>query len=182
MRQGRFRDPLMQQVAGVFPGDGAVIAVVTPGSPAEKAGLRMGDVVTQFAGQRVGSASQFRTLIAGRRPGETVSVDVWRPLLQQDAAGEARQMQVSVARLQPGVNAEWFAAALRQMGLGSLVTATEADATARGLGCGQWRGRGCGRGCRGRGGRGCRLCACARACELSRARRLRRSGSGRGRG
>ena len=133
VRQGRFRDPLMQQVAGVFPGDGAVIAVVTPGSPAEKAGLRMGDVVTQFAGQRVGSASQFRTLIAGRRPGETVSVDVWRPLLQQDAAGEALQMQVTVARLQPGVNAEWFAGPLRAMGLGNLVTATEADAAARGV-------------------------------------------------
>ena len=133
VRQGRFREPLMQQVASVFAGDGAVVAVVTPGSPAEKAGLRMGDVVTQFAGQRVGSASQFRTLIAGRRPGETVSVDVWRPLLQQDAAGEAHQMQVTVARLQPGVNAEWFAGALRTMGLGKLVTATEADAMARGL-------------------------------------------------
>jgi S1-C subfamily serine protease len=133
LRQGRFHDPLMQHVASVFPGDGAVIAVVTPGSPAEKAGLRMGDVVTQFAGQRVGSASQFRTLIAGRHPGETVSVDVWRPLLQQDTAGEAMQMQVTVARLQPGVNAEWFAGPLRAMGLGNLVTATETDAATRGV-------------------------------------------------
>ena len=133
LRQGRSRDPLMQYVASVFPGDGAVVAVVTPDSPAAKAGLRMGDVVTQLAGQRVGSASQFRTLIAGRRPGETVSVEVWRPLPQQDAAGEIVHMQVTVARLQPGVNAEWFAWGLREMGLGNLVTATEADAAARGV-------------------------------------------------
>ena len=133
LRQGRFRDPLMQYVASTFPGDGAVVAVVTPDSPAAKAGLRMGDVVTQLAGQRVGSASQFRTLIAGRRPGETVSVEVWRPLPQQDAAGEVVHMQVTVARLQPGVNAEWFAWGLREMGLGNLVTATEADAVARGV-------------------------------------------------
>ena len=133
VRQGRFRDPLMQQVGSAFPGDGAVIAVVTPDSPADRAGLRVADVVTQFGGQRVGSATQFRTLIAGRRPGETVSLDVWRPLLQADAAGEAVALQVTVARLQPGVNAEWFAGPLRSMGLGNLITATEAEAAARGV-------------------------------------------------
>ena len=61
-----------------FQGDGAAISFVSPLSPAEKAGLRIGDVITQFNGKRVQNASQLRSIIASRQPNETVSIDLWR--------------------------------------------------------------------------------------------------------
>jgi serine protease Do len=45
--------------------DGALIADVKAGGPADKSGLKSGDVVTQVDGKPVDSAGQFRNLIAG---------------------------------------------------------------------------------------------------------------------
>jgi len=133
VRQGRFKDALMQQVANGCPNEGAVIAVVTPVSPAEKAGIHVGDVVTAIGGQHVGGSSQMRTLIAGKRPGESVAVEVWRPLLDKETAGETLSLQVVMGRLDPETNAEGLANALRLLGFSKLVTFTQAEAKILGV-------------------------------------------------
>jgi putative serine protease PepD len=63
---------------GVFVGDaagaGAKIARVRSGSPAAKAGLKVGDVVTEFGGRTIGSADDLTAAVSAHQPGDKVSV------------------------------------------------------------------------------------------------------------
>jgi putative serine protease PepD len=63
---------------GVYVGDangaGAKIARVRSGSPAAKAGLKVGDVVTDFGGRSIGSADDLTAAVSAREPGDKVSV------------------------------------------------------------------------------------------------------------
>jgi serine protease Do len=54
------------------------ITHVTPGSPAEKAGLKEGDVVVKFDGREVASFAQLSAEIRKTRPGERVFLEVVR--------------------------------------------------------------------------------------------------------
>jgi serine protease Do len=53
---------------------GAHVSTVSPGGPAEKAGLKENDVILEFNGQRVDSVEQFRRLIRETPAGRTVKV------------------------------------------------------------------------------------------------------------
>jgi serine protease Do len=57
---------------------GAVLAQITENAAADRAGLRHGDVVPQFEGVAIDSASQFRNLVASRKPGDHVAIVVVR--------------------------------------------------------------------------------------------------------
>jgi putative serine protease PepD len=57
---------------------GAAINQVRAGTPAARAGLRAGDVVTAAAGKRITSASELRATINAHRPGDTISVTYTR--------------------------------------------------------------------------------------------------------
>jgi putative serine protease PepD len=56
----------------------ARVTQVVAGSPAAKAGLKAGDVVTSFDGHTVSSADDLSAAVAAAKPGETVSVTVQR--------------------------------------------------------------------------------------------------------
>lgn len=57
---------------------GALISQVTPGGPAEKSGLKMGDVVTGIDGKTVKNADDLTMNVISHSPGSTVSLDVMR--------------------------------------------------------------------------------------------------------
>jgi putative serine protease PepD len=57
---------------------GAAIGQVRTGTPAAKAALRAGDVVTAAAGTKINSASELRAVINAHRPGDTISVTYTR--------------------------------------------------------------------------------------------------------
>lgn len=57
---------------------GVYVSEVEKDSPAEKAGLKSGDVITEFNGEHVEGVAQFRRLVRETPPGRTVSVTVWR--------------------------------------------------------------------------------------------------------
>ncbi len=57
---------------------GVLIADVTPASPAEKAGIRKGDVVVEFDGERVRSVRQFMRLVQETPAGRHVSASLTR--------------------------------------------------------------------------------------------------------
>src|SRR4029077_5044576 len=65
----------MTDVAG---GEGATIAEAQPDSPASKAGLRKGDVVTGFNGRPVRGAAELRARLRGVPVGDTVELQVQR--------------------------------------------------------------------------------------------------------
>lgn len=54
---------------------GAVVRSVQPNTPAEKGGLRMGDVITSVEGQPVHTASDLTTSLARHQPGDEVRLE-----------------------------------------------------------------------------------------------------------
>jgi serine protease Do len=57
---------------------GALVSQVTKDSPAEKAGLKAGDVIVRFNGRGVGDTSQLRNLVAAAAPGSSARIVVLR--------------------------------------------------------------------------------------------------------
>lgn len=64
--------------AGPAPPEGVAIGAVIRGSPADRAGLRGGDLVTAIDGQPVESTQEFIAAISGRGPGAWVDLELWR--------------------------------------------------------------------------------------------------------
>jgi putative serine protease PepD len=58
--------------------DGARIAEVRPGTPAQEGGLRAGDVVTEIGGEAIGSSDELRRAIDARQPGDRIELTVRR--------------------------------------------------------------------------------------------------------
>jgi putative serine protease PepD len=57
---------------------GAGIGSVSNGSPADRAGLAQGDVVTAIDGKRVSSADDAVTAISSHRPGDELRISFQR--------------------------------------------------------------------------------------------------------
>jgi serine protease Do len=71
---------------------GVVVQEVRSDTPASRAGLQAGDVVTEFDGERTRSAAQFTRLVRETAPGRTVRIAVLREGKQttMDIAPEGR--------------------------------------------------------------------------------------------
>ena len=57
---------------------GCKLAVIAPGSPAEKAGLKFDDQILRVDGQLIQNGEDLVQLIRGRRPGQEISLEVVR--------------------------------------------------------------------------------------------------------
>jgi serine protease Do len=58
--------------------EGSLVADVTPGGPADRAGMKRGDVIVGFNGQEVTDTMALRNMVAQVSPGKTVAVQVIR--------------------------------------------------------------------------------------------------------
>jgi serine protease Do len=58
--------------------EGALVSSVEADSPAEKAGLKSGDVIRKVNGQPVIASGDLPAVIGQSTPGEKVTLDVWR--------------------------------------------------------------------------------------------------------
>ncbi len=70
--------PDMAKEFNMTGGHGVLVAQVTADSPAAKAGLKVGDVITAINGDPVGDVNSFRLDVAGFAPGTTVHLKVNR--------------------------------------------------------------------------------------------------------
>ena len=57
---------------------GALVAQVVDGSPAAKAGLKSGDVVTELGGKAVATPKDLSRFVADMAPGDKADITVWR--------------------------------------------------------------------------------------------------------
>lgn len=57
---------------------GAYIQSVVSGSPAEKAGIKQGDVITKIDGDKISDSNPLAKIIAGKKVGDSITVSVWR--------------------------------------------------------------------------------------------------------
>lgn len=64
---------------------GIMVADVAPGSPAAKAGLEPGDLITQIAGQPIGTVDGVNAVLAGLRAGEPIEIQFTRGLISYTA-------------------------------------------------------------------------------------------------
>jgi serine protease Do len=76
---------------------GVEITRVEADSPADKAGLKSGDAILQYNGQRVEGMEQFSRLVRETPPGREVRLDVFRN-------GAAQTVTVKVAARHPGAS------------------------------------------------------------------------------
>jgi serine protease Do len=72
--------------------NGALIAAVEPGSPADKAGLRPGDVVLAYNGQEIDDANKLPRLVGATKPGQNATLRIWRD-------GKAEEVKFTAAEL-----------------------------------------------------------------------------------
>ena len=71
---------------------GTLVADVVEGSPAEKAGIKRGDVIIEFDGKEINEPFQLRNMVAGIHPGETREIKIIRE-------GEAMTLKVTIGEL-----------------------------------------------------------------------------------
>jgi glutaredoxin 3 len=65
-------------VADATDGQGAYVGSVRSGSPAERAGVQVGDLIQELSGIQVRKADDLERIAAERRPGQPTSIVVWR--------------------------------------------------------------------------------------------------------
>ncbi len=70
--------PEMAESLNVPGGKGVLVADVTKDGPAEKAGLKSGDVIVSFNGREVATESELPQVVAAAKPGSKVDVKVVR--------------------------------------------------------------------------------------------------------
>jgi S1-C subfamily serine protease len=75
---------------GLPPAQAVRVTGIDPLTPAEQAGVAIGDIVLAVGGTPVASIQQFRSRIAARRPGELVQLTLWR-------GGTRSQLAVRIA-------------------------------------------------------------------------------------
>lgn len=71
-------DPDIAKQFGYNGANGAFVQDVEKGDPADQAGVKPGDIITEFQGQRVTDSSQLKNLASQTAPGTTVRFKVWR--------------------------------------------------------------------------------------------------------
>src|SRR5215470_10566399 len=71
-------DPDIAKQFGYSGANGAFVQDVEKGDPADQAGVKPGDIITEFQGQRITDTSQLRNLASQTAPGTTVRFKVWR--------------------------------------------------------------------------------------------------------
>ena len=77
---------------------GAEVVVVTPDSPASKAGLKIGDVVVAVDGEPIKDGTDLTTTLARHQPGERVSLTIYRK-------GERQEVNATLGEFEHGEQA-----------------------------------------------------------------------------
>jgi putative serine protease PepD len=70
-------------------GQGAQVADLVPGAPADVGGVRIGDTISRVAGQEIQAPEDISAAIENRRPGDQVEIEVKR-------AGATQRLQVKL--------------------------------------------------------------------------------------
>jgi serine protease Do len=93
--------PLTKELAqsfGLQNPDGVIVVNVEPGSPADESGLRIGDVILSYNGERIDQANELPRLVASTKPGDKATVQIVRE-------GKQQRLDVAVGESAPAATA-----------------------------------------------------------------------------
>ena len=85
----------LAQSFGLQAANGALISQVTPGGPADKAGLQPGDIVQSVNGENVKASSDLPVLVGMMPPGTQLTLGIWRN-------GKREEVQVTLGSSNTG--------------------------------------------------------------------------------
>ena len=77
---------------------GALVTGVEAGSPAEKAGIEAGDIITRFDGKAIEKIADLPRMVGNTKPGTKSTVTVFR-------RGSARDLSIQIAEIEPDKSA-----------------------------------------------------------------------------
>ncbi|GAB3355091.1 DegQ family serine endoprotease [Giesbergeria sinuosa] len=89
--------PVAKDVAeslGLGKQPGALVTGVEANSPAEKAGVEAGDIITKFNGKPIEKVSDLPRLVGGTKPGSKSTITVFR-------RGGSRDLSITIAEVEP---------------------------------------------------------------------------------
>ena len=98
--------------------EGALVSNVDAGGPADKAGLKTGDVIRKVNGQTIVASGDLPALIGQATPGEKVTLEVWRQGKREELSaklGDASDKKAQVARADESVGKGKLGLALRPL-------------------------------------------------------------------
>jgi serine protease Do len=84
--------PEIAESLGLKEPQGALVSDVTPGSPAEKAGIKRGDVIVEFDGHKIKEMPDLPKLVAITPPGKEVEIKIIRQ-------GQQKELKLRVGEL-----------------------------------------------------------------------------------
>ena len=83
--------------------DGLLVADVVPDSPAKKAGVEEGDILTEFDGKKISDPGDFRKQVAEAQPGKKVKLKVLREGKEKTLTAEVGAMPTRSSSLRAEV-------------------------------------------------------------------------------
>ena len=81
--------------------EGALVSSVEKDSPAEKAGIKPGDVILKFNGKEIASSRDLPAMVADITPGETAKVEIWHDGKSREVSVDVGEMKVASADERP---------------------------------------------------------------------------------
>ena len=85
--------PEAAESLGIAGRNGALVSDVTSGGPAEKAGIRSGDVIIAFNGKEIKDQHELPQIVASMKPGKTVDVRLLRDGKEMTIAVKIAEME-----------------------------------------------------------------------------------------
>ncbi len=119
--------------------DGVLVNEVMPGTPAEKAGMKAGDIITEYDGKKVTDMQELRRVVAMTKPETKVDLTVWR-----EGKDEALTVTIGDQASSSAAGSNWLGISVKdltpdeatQMGLNNLhgvvITSVKTDSPAAG--------------------------------------------------
>ncbi len=99
----------LAEALGVEPKSGILVATVIEGGPADQAGIKRGDIITEFDGEKVGDVDQFRLKVAQAGVGKVVPIVVLRDGKIKRLEVKLGERPTEIAAAKPGVKkGEWI--------------------------------------------------------------------------
>lgn len=95
--------PEMAEKFGLPEAKGALVADISKGSPAEKAGIKRGDVILKVDGKETPTVSSLQQEIRSRRPGDRVRLEIWRDrqsIVLEATLGELKESGTAIPEVQ----------------------------------------------------------------------------------